>query len=55
MFAFVIYDFTTGEVTGARDYFGIKPLYYYHNEGTFIFGSEIKAFFETTKFQKGTE
>ena len=29
MYAFVIYDKTTNEVFGARDHFGIKPLYYY--------------------------
>src|SRR5699024_5912130 len=30
MFAFVIYDLETGDITGARDFFGIKPLYYYN-------------------------
>jgi len=27
----------------ARDRFGIKPLYYYYQNGNFVFGSEIKA------------
>ena len=31
MFAFVIYDKKTGELVGARDPFGIKPLYYYYH------------------------
>lgn len=52
MFAFVIYDFKTGEITGARDFFGIKPFYYYHHEGTFIFGSEIKSFLKEPNFKK---
>ena len=29
MFAFVIYDLNTKELFGARDFYGIKPLYYY--------------------------
>ena len=28
MFAFVIFNKNTNEVFGARDFFGIKPLYY---------------------------
>ncbi len=52
MFAFVIYDFKTGDITGARDFFGIKPLYYYNENGTFIFGSEIKSFLKEPNFKK---
>jgi len=52
MFAFVIYDFKTGEITGARDFFGIKPMYYYHQNGVFIFGSEIKSFLKQPSFKK---
>ena len=29
MFAFVIYDLENHELFGARDFYGIKPLYYY--------------------------
>jgi len=43
MFAFVIYDHKSGEVFGARDRFGVKPLYYMMHEGSFYFSSEIKA------------
>lgn len=43
MFAFVIYDVEKKEVFGARDHFGIKPLYYYDDNKTFMWGSEIKA------------
>ncbi len=47
MFAFAIYDRRpAGEAWQlflARDRFGIKPLYYYHQNGVFMFASEIKA------------
>lgn len=52
MFAFVIYDIEKQEVFGARDHFGIKPLYYYDDDQTFLWGSEIKAFLDHPKFVK---
>lgn len=44
MFAFVIWDKNKKELFGARDFFGIKPLYYAQMNGAFMFGSEIKSF-----------
>ena len=52
MFTFVIYDLNTNELFGARDHFGIKPFYYYHDKDTFLFGSEIKSFLEHPDFKK---
>ncbi len=52
MFAFVIWDKTTRTLFGARDPFGIKPFYYATMDGTFLFGSEIKAFLPHPAFQK---
>ena len=52
MFAFVIWDTKTKELFGARDFFGIKPLYYANMSGTFMFGSEIKAFLVHPDFKK---
>ena len=52
MFAFVIYDKKTKEIFGARDYFGIKPMYYYQNGKEFMFASEIKSFLVHPKFKK---
>ena len=43
MWAFVIYNKETKEIFGARDRFGIKPFYYYKDEESFLFASEIKA------------
>ena len=42
-FAFVIYDKRTGELFGARDRFGIKPLYCARVASALVWASEIKA------------
>lgn len=52
MFAFVIWDKNTGELFGARDFFGIKPLYYAQMNGALLFGSEIKSFLPHPYFKK---
>ena len=52
MFAFVIFNREDGSVFGARDMFGIKPFYYTFTGGSFIFGSEIKAFLDHPEFKK---
>lgn len=52
MFAFIIYDIKNNEMIGVRDYFGIKPFYYYNDGQTFMFGSEIKSFLDHPKFVK---
>ncbi|WCK56048.1 asparagine synthase (glutamine-hydrolyzing) [Aneurinibacillus sp. Ricciae_BoGa-3] len=43
MFAFTIYDRRNGILFGARDHFGIKPLYWTETDKGFIFASEIKS------------
>lgn len=52
MFSFVIWDSKKGELFGARDFFGIKPMYYALMGDTFMFGSEIKSFLEHPDFKK---
>lgn len=52
MFTFVIYDINTHELFGARDFYGIKPLYYYLDKKEFMFGSEIKSFLAHPNFKK---
>jgi asparagine synthase (glutamine-hydrolysing) len=46
MWGFAIWDDQEKTLFAARDRIGIKPLYYYHRGGKFIFGSEIKAILE---------
>ena len=43
MFAFAIWDNKKNELFLARDRYGVKPVYYYFKDGTFLFASEIKA------------
>ena len=43
MFSFIIYDSARGEFFGARDYFGIKPLYWTETDEGWLFASEIKS------------
>ena len=52
MFAFVIFNKNTNEVFGARDFFGIKPLYYAKMSETLMWGSEIKSFLDHPHFKK---
>ncbi len=46
VFAFAIWDSQEKTLFLARDQIGVKPLYYYHSAGKFIFSSEIKAILE---------
>ncbi|MCL2213022.1 MAG: asparagine synthase (glutamine-hydrolyzing) [Oscillospiraceae bacterium] len=43
-FAFVIYNNENGKIFGARDFFGIKPFFYFLDGDNIAFASEIKAF-----------
>ena len=52
MFVFVIYDTKTEEVICVRDRAGVKPFFYYWNDGLFLFASELKAFHKHPKFKK---
>lgn len=44
IFTFAIFNTDTRDLFIARDPFGVKPLYYYHDRNTFLFSSEIKSF-----------
>lgn len=52
MFSFIIYDIKENIVFGARDFYGIKPMYYYITDDEFMFGSEIKSFLGHPNFKK---
>ncbi|MEQ8537297.1 MAG: asparagine synthase (glutamine-hydrolyzing) [Coleofasciculus sp. D1-CHI-01] len=49
MFALAIWNKTKRELILARDRLGIKPLYYYLNNGQLIFASEIKAILQASQ------
>lgn len=53
MFAFVIHDRRRRLLFGARDHFGIKPLYYARPSGRFAFASELKALELLPDFDSG--
>ena len=44
IFSFSVFDMQKKELFIARDHFGVKPLYIYHDADLFLFASEIKAF-----------
>ncbi len=52
MFSFVIWDEKRKRLFGARDFFGIKTMYYAQMGGSFLFGSEIKSFLAHPAFKK---
>lgn len=52
MFGFVIFDKNKDQIFGARDFFGIKPLYYAEMGETLMWGSEIKSFLDHPHFKK---
>ena len=58
MFAFAIWDQKRRVLFGARDRLGIKPFYFRHENGTLLFGSEIKTILAypgvKAEFNRGT-
>ena len=42
-YAIALWDARRAQLVLARDRVGVKPLYFYHQDGRFIFASEIKA------------
>lgn len=52
MFAFVFVDLHLDKVIFARDRFGIKPLYFYHDQQKTIVASEIRSILASGKISK---
>ena len=52
MYAFVIYDTEKNELICFRDRAGVKPFYYYWQDGLFLFASELKSFHQHPAFKK---
>ena len=55
MFSLALFDRRNHRLLLARDRFGQKPLYYTLQNGMFLFGSELKAFFPHPQFEKALE
>ena len=43
MFAFAVWDRERRELILCRDRYGVKPVYWWHQNRTLVFGSEVKA------------
>lgn len=52
MFAFVIYDDEKQELFAVRDRAGIKPFFYFWNNGLLLFASELKALMQHKNFTR---
>jgi asparagine synthase (glutamine-hydrolysing) len=52
MWAFALYNHDTEQLILCRDRVGVKPLYYYHYESLFLFGSELKALAQHPSFTR---
>lgn len=52
IFAFALFDKVRNKVIIARDKTGVKPVFYYFDEGTLLFGSELKIFLRQNYFPK---
>ncbi len=55
MFAFALWDASRKRLLVARDPMGIKPLYYYQSEQTFIFASEVRTLLGTGLVPRKTD
>lgn len=51
MFAIALFDMDKHQLVLIRDRAGVKPLYYYHHDGLFLFASELKAFHKVPNLQ----
>ncbi|MGR3302796.1 MAG: asparagine synthase (glutamine-hydrolyzing), partial [Candidatus Scalindua sp.] len=55
MFAFALWDRKKEELILLRDRVGIKPLYWYYNNGLFLFASELKSFHHHPGFKRNID
>lgn len=52
MFAIAIWDEDNKKMILVRDRLGIKPLFYFHNNHTVLFGSEIKSILQNRIYER---
>ena len=55
MFAIALWDLRTQTLLLARDRFGEKPLYYTHDQGRLLFGSELKSLLQSPDCPRDVE
>ena len=55
MFAIGAWNTEEEKLYISRDRYGIKPLYYWFNEKTFVFASEIKAIIKHSDYEMGVD
>jgi len=55
MYAIALYDRSKGKVFFIRDRAGVKPFYYFHKDGLFLFGSELKSLYQHSRFEKNID
>jgi asparagine synthase (glutamine-hydrolysing) len=53
--AFVVYDCNEKRLFGARDRYGVKPLYYHEGKDHFVFASEISVLFALPQLRNDIE
>lgn len=52
IFSFVIWDKKNKELFAARDFYGVKPFYFYRTQSSFVFASEIRAILAFPHYEK---
>jgi len=52
IFAFAVWDAQHQELFAARDAFGVKPLYFFEGEDSFVLASELKAIADVVSLPK---
>ncbi|HSZ73099.1 MAG TPA: asparagine synthase (glutamine-hydrolyzing) [Cytophagaceae bacterium] len=55
IFSFAVLDKKKEELLIVRDQLGVKPLYYYHKDQIFLFGSELKSLLEYREFDRSID
>ncbi|MCG2616864.1 asparagine synthase (glutamine-hydrolyzing) [Terrimonas sp. NA20] len=55
MFAIALYDVSKEEIYLIRDRAGVKPLYYFWDGSSLLFGSELKSLYQHPSFKKNID